>query len=627
MSAGRVTLAGSALPVFDYLALFGKTIENGGVCESPAAGSEPMRVSLVLRRRPTGERLPSLEELARVPFGARRHLGQAELARRFGGDAADLEAVLRFARRQGLAVEDGDAGRRSCRLAGNVAQMSAAFGVDIRRYAVGELTFLAHRQCVSLPAHLDGVVECVLGLDTFPLGLAQARAQGGDPGSTLSRRALLRAAALAPAAAALAAAGCASVPAMEAPAARSQPPRPGQAPPQTRFPDPPEYFPPEVAKLYNFPAHLDGSGECIAIIALGGGYDATVLQSYFDYLEIPLPKISWVNAGADNAYPTGDSQEVMLDIETAGTVAPGAKIVVYFGNNYVEPLQKALGDVENAPSVISISFAEPEVLLAADVKKALDDLITEAAMKGVTLLNSAGDTGSNISSVAVPSIGFVNDLALTNYPGASPGVLACGGTTLLAKDDRIVDEIVWNALGNLFIPRQEPHQPPVNNGATGGGASIVYAQPTYQDHAAVPRATNYRAVWRSELVQSSLESPAPVPEYGRGVPDVGGHASAYKFLVRGTAPQDLTPLGGTSATTPLWAALVAILNQGLKRRCGYLNPTLYQELRPGALRQITYGCNGAYVAHPVLHWNACTGLGVPDGTELLRQLQRLAHHS
>jgi kumamolisin len=590
-----------------------------------------MQVCLVLRHRPGGGAMPSLEELARVPFGQRRHVGHEEFARRFGGDPADLAAVRRFARAQGLSIGDADAARRSCRLSGTVAQMASAFGVDIREYCVGQLSFLAHRQCVSLPRELDGVVECVVGLDTFPVGRAQARRELGDEltGSSVSRRAVLRAAALAPAAVLVGGAGCATAPVRDEPAPPTTTPSPGaaEAPPQTRFPDPPEYFPPEVAELYNFPAHLDGTGECIAIVALGGGYDATVLQSYFDYLKIPMPQVSWVNAGADNDYPNGDSSEIMLDIETAGTVAPGAKIVVYFGTNYVEPLQRALADTESSPSIVSLSFSEPEVLLAASTKKALDDLITEAAMKGVTILNASGDTGSSISSVSVPSIGFVNDLALANYPGVSPGVLTCGGTTILAAGGRIVDEVVWNALGDLFIPAQAPHRPPINLGATGGGASIVYEQPSYQGAAGVPRATNFRAVWRSELVQSSLESPAPVPAYGRGVPDVAGHASVYKFLVKGTAPQDLTPLGGTSATTPLWAGLLARINQGLGRRCGFLNPTLYEELRPGALRQITYGCNGAYQAHPALRWNACTGLGVPDGTALLRQLERLAQPS
>lgn len=626
MSAARVPLAGSALPLFDYLALLGKTLDDGGICETPADGDAPMRVCLVLRHRPGAGPMTSLEELARVPFGQRRHVGQDEFVRRFGGDPADLAAVRRFARAQGLVVEEADAARRSCRLSGTVAQMAAAFDVDIRSYCVGKLSFLAHRQCVSLPRDLAGVVECVIGLDTFPVGRAQAGRELAEElaGSPISRRAVLRAAALAPAALLVGGAGCATAPLLEEPAPTTPTtPSPAEAPPQTRFPDFPEYFPPEVAELYDFPAHLDGSGECIGIIALSGGFDTTVLQSYFDYLEIPMPEVSWVNAGADNDYPNGDSSEVMLDIETAGTVAPGAKIVVYFGTNYLEPLQRALADTENSPSILSISFSEPEVLLPAAAKKALDDLIAEAAMKGVTILNASGDTGSSISSVSVPSIGFVNDLALVNYPGASPGVLACGGSTLFASGGRIVDEVVWNALGNLFIPVQAPRQPPINNGATGGGASIVYEQPDYQSAAEVPRATNFRAVWRSELVQSSLESPAPVPAYGRGVPDVAGHAAAYRFLVQGTAPQNLTTLGGTSATTPLWAGLLARINQGLGRRCGFLNPTLYQELRAGALRQITYGCNGAYQAHPALRWNACTGLGVPDGTALLRQLERL----
>jgi kumamolisin len=80
-----------------------------------------------------------------------------------------------------------------------------------------------------------------------------------------------------------------------------------------------------------------------------------------------------------------------------------------------------------------------------------------------------------------------------------------------------------------------------------------------------------------------------------------------------------TVIGGTSAVAPLWAGLIALLNQSLGQPVGYLNPMLYgTAAAAGAFRAITQGNNGAYKAKP--GWNACTGLGSPDGAKLLQSL-------
>ena len=80
----------------------------------------------------------------------------------------------------------------------------------------------------------------------------------------------------------------------------------------------------------------------------------------------------------------------------------------------------------------------------------------------------------------------------------------------------------------------------------------------------------------------------------------------------------LEPIGGTSAATPLWASLIARLNQGLNARCGFINPTLYTQCASGVLNDIVTGNNGAYSAGP--GWDACTGLGTPQGQNLLTAL-------
>jgi kumamolisin len=80
----------------------------------------------------------------------------------------------------------------------------------------------------------------------------------------------------------------------------------------------------------------------------------------------------------------------------------------------------------------------------------------------------------------------------------------------------------------------------------------------------------------------------------------------------------LETLGGTSVSAPLWASLIARINEGIGARCGFINPLLYRRFARGVLRDITKGNNGAYSARH--GWDACTGLGCPHGAQLLRAL-------
>ncbi|MGZ3460854.1 MAG: S53 family peptidase, partial [Archangium sp.] len=167
-----------------------------------------------------------------------------------------------------------------------------------------------------------------------------------------------------------------------------------------------------------------------------------------------------------------------------------------------------------------------------------------------------------------------------DFPASSPHVTACGGTRLTASDSAITDESVWNeGLGR---------------GATGGGVSTAFALPTYQTGAKVP-------------VEHDTKKP------GRGVPDVSAVAdpqTGYRVLVDGKP----MIIGGTSAVAPLFAGLVALLNQAKGKPVGFINPLLYLKGGQG-FRDITRGNNGAYSAGP--GWDACTGWGSPDGVKLL----------
>ena len=131
-------------------------------------------------------------------------------------------------------------------------------------------------------------------------------------------------------------------------------------------------------------------------------------------------------------------------------------------------------------------------------------------------------------------------------------------------------------------------------GAGGGGVSSFFPLPAWQQGLHVTRTSSNGAALTM-----------------RGVPDVSGDAdpeTGYAVRIDGTD----TVIGGTSAVAPLWAGLIARINAANGDPVGYINPTLYAE--PRALRDVTTGDNGDFVAGP--GWDACTGLGSPDGSQI-----------
>jgi kumamolisin len=128
------------------------------------------------------------------------------------------------------------------------------------------------------------------------------------------------------------------------------------------------FNPPELARLYNFPSKLDGSGQTIGLIELGGGYSISDLNAYFAKLNLPVPEVTWVSINGVKNSPSksdfGIDTEVTMNIEVAGAVAPHAKIVVYFTRNtnegFINAVSYAIRDEQNKPSVIVITWGGPE---------------------------------------------------------------------------------------------------------------------------------------------------------------------------------------------------------------------------------------------------------------------------
>ncbi len=345
------------------------------------------------------------------------------------------------------------------------------------------------------------------------------------------------------------------------------------------------YSIPTVGEAYGFPASATGRGVCVGLLEFGGGYRSADLASYFEGLGRPVPSVTSVGVDGAQNDPTGDPRgpdaEVELDIEMAGALAPDASIVAYFAPNteqgFVDALTTAIHDEMHHPSVVSISWGGPEPTWSPSARTALEGAAQDAAALGVTILAASGDQGATDGEPA-------GTLAV-DFPASSPYVLGCGGTRLTLSGAKVASEVVWDDLS-------------AGEGATGGGVSEDFPLPSYQSAASVPAAPNGFV--------------------GRGVPDVAADAdpeTGYAVVVDG-AP---AVIGGTSAAAPLWAALLARLEQALGRPMGYANPILYAPSSANGLRAITSGGNGGYSAHA--GWNPCAGLGSPKGGTLLAALQ------
>jgi kumamolisin len=348
---------------------------------------------------------------------------------------------------------------------------------------------------------------------------------------------------------------------------------------------PVSYSPVQVAEAYSFPAGLTGAGQCIAVIELGGGYNTSDLDSFFSNLGISPPSVTAVSVDGATNSPTGDPSgadgEVELDLEVAGAVAPGAQLAAYFAPNtdqgFIDAVTTAVHDATLKPSIVSISWGGPETSWTTQSLNALNSACQDGSTMGVTVLVAAGDDGA--------TDGSSNGQPTVDFPASSPYVVACGGTTLELSGTTIESEDVWNDLSE-------------DEGATGGGVSELFAIPSFQQSANVPAAANGFA--------------------GRGVPDVAGDAdpeTGYNVVVDGQQ----TVIGGTSAVAPLWAGLFALINESLGTNVGYVNPLLYGAKAEATFHDITSGNNGDYSAGP--GWDACTGLGSPNGSALLTALK------
>jgi len=518
----------------------------------PAGPVDPSVIeSITVRVRSMGEP-EALErfvyEQANQPLAAKKYLTREELASRHGASKEDLDKIEQFAQQHDLTVVHRSSAERSIVLKGRLGDLLGAFHADVQIYHHASGTYRGRKGEIAIPDSLSGVVTGVFGFDTRPKHREPHRrktAAHSGPGGTD---------------------GVAAT---------------------------------EFATRYNFPATsngvtLDGAGQTVAIIELGGGYRTSDLKVFFHEVKLPVPNVSSVSVDhAGNGPTTADSDdgEVMLDIEVAGAVVPKATFVVYFAPNngdkgFIDAISAAVHDAERKPSVISISWGGPEASTDQQGVNAYHELFAAAGALGMTICIASGDHGT-----ADLDAGHWDDKIHVDHPACDDLVLACGGTQIDAGMD-----VVWND-GTPF----DVNAPGGGGWASGGGISEVFQVPPYQAGANMP---------------VSINSGKP----GRGVPDVA--MSATNYFTRVDRSEGAS--GGTSAVAPLMAGLVVRLNQAKQMNVGFLNPFLYANVAKGVVRDVTVGTNAikstiqGYNAGP--GWDACTGLGTPDGAVILDNL-------
>jgi kumamolisin len=351
-------------------------------------------------------------------------------------------------------------------------------------------------------------------------------------------------------------------------------------------------WPDAIARLYGIPAHHDGAGQAVGLITLRGGYLASDLAAALAAAgRPPVRPIDQPVDGVGNDFgadPSAD-EELALDLQVLAALVPAARIVVYFADNTMASLAHAIdqaaADAVNRPSVLSLSWGSAETFWPQPARDAVQAALQRARDANVTVVAPAGDE--------LATAGVTDDpdrKANVFFPGSSPLVLCCGGThpELSADATTITSETVWNE-GRV---------------GTGGGISDVFAVPDYQSHLALPPSVNDGG-------------------RRRGVPDVAAAASmtpGYRIVLNGVRMVK----DGTSAATPLWAALVVMINAARGRPVGLINPLLYAN--PDLFRQILTGDNRVdgigYDAGA--GWNACSGLGAPRGAEMIAALSAMA---
>jgi len=469
---------------------------------------------------------------------SRHFMTHEEIETQFGADAGDIALVEQFARVRGLWVVKVSAAQRIVVVAGTCEHVSRAFGVTLEIYSTANHSYRGRTGSIYVPKHLENIVAGVFGLDNRPILEPNFRIHeqntlglgGGIQENIFSI--------------------------------------------------------PEMARLHDFPARLNGTGQCVGIIALnspsgeseaeaenlwGGGFDIADVDQHFTSLSMPRPGIATVPVLGGGNRPGSNATvdaALTLDVEVAGAAAPGARQAVYIAPNTTAgllcALKEAIHDRQNSPSVIAISWSAPEDSPAwtPNIMRTLAETIAEAALLGITVCCGLAPISSRAGAL-VPQ-----------FPASSPLTLACG-----------VSAMAWS-----FMHRGAHSEGEDMDEVSG---SQYFPRPVFQQN----------------LSQGS----------GRLTPDISATSSVL-CAFRITLGRRQVLVSATSASlAAFWGALIAQCNQGAKVRSGFLTPLLYEEQAASTFIGKA-GVRQPANDMPAQAWTPTAGLGTPSGIRLLELL-------
>jgi kumamolisin len=345
--------------------------------------------------------------------------------------------------------------------------------------------------------------------------------------------------------------------------------------------------PTDVLSFYNLKplrqAGLDGTGQTILLPEIDDLPNFSDLNKFAQEFGLPPFDSSNLIVKRDPSWGTPEKPqgETVLDLEIIHSIAPGAKLVVYLSAPDFGHGDRAFDQMvtDHLGSIISESLGACEPDTPGGHRNTYASIQDRAVAQGMSHFVASGDSGAYTCGEDRGPAG--------SFPATLPTVTAVGGTTVFESEQgAYYKETAWGG--------------PIEQSGSGGGPSRFYALPAYQKNVS-------QALGRGN----------------RQVPDVSAAAdpaTGFHIVFLGKDGQ----AGGTSASTPLWAATIALINQDLKkkglREVGFANPALYwmgensAKLPAKPFHDITTGNNLAYNSTP--GWDFATGWGSMDGAAL-----------
>ena len=553
-----VTLAGNVHPL-------ARAQFDRGAAESNLALKQMV---LVLQSSPEQQsELDALTTAQQDPHSPqyRQWLTPAEFGARFGASDAQLAQVTAWLASHGFAIDEVSAGRRTILFSGTAGEISSALHTAIHSYRVDGATYIANAEDPQIPSELAGLVAGVVSLNDFR-HISQVVSM-----RPMTSRAQYSAGA-------------------------------------THY-----IFPADFAAIYDlnplFSAGTKGAGATIAI-AGRSQINLSDVASFRATTGLAANPPTVIVDGTDPGLVAGDQSESTLDVEWSGAVAPEAQIdlVVAASTATTDGIDLAAQYIVNhaiAP-VLSVSYASCEQEMGAAELKFYHDLWEQAASEGISVFVASGDAGAAGCQSGNSTTGTeaaVNGMCISPYATCVGGTEFNEGTQAASYWSSVNSSTYGSALG--YIPEEVWNESALDGGsglwASGGGASTVYAEPSWQQG------------------QSGADAAGGM----RAVPDVSLAAADHdgSFLVEGGSHWIIS---GTSVTAPEFAGLMALVvgkNGGTGQ--GNANPRLYA---------LASSANGAFHATPSgnntvpgvtgftaegASYNLGTGLGSVDGALLV----------